>query len=26
MQTLRTDVFVTETAAADIEPTWDVGY
>ena len=26
LQTLRTDVYVTETAAADIEPHWDKGY
>jgi len=26
LQTLRTDVYVSETAAMDIEPTWDKGY
>lgn len=26
LQTLRTDVWVSETAAADIKPRWDVGY
>ncbi len=26
MQTLRTDVYVSETAAMDIEQTWDIGY
>lgn len=26
LQTLRTDVWVSETAAADIEPRWDLGY
>ncbi len=26
LQTLRTDVWVTETAAADIQPRWDLGY
>jgi len=26
MQTLRTDVYVSETAAKDIEQTWDIGY
>lgn len=26
LQTLRTDVYVTETAARNIEPTWDLGY
>ena len=26
LQTLRTDVWVTETAAQDIEPRWEIGY
>ena len=26
LQTLRTDVWVSETAAADIQPRWELGY
>jgi len=26
LQTLRTDVYVTETAAMNIETNWDIGY